>query len=60
MLTKDQIRKSLDQLPNSFTIDELIERLMFIEKVEAGLDQAKKGKTIPQNKVKELIEKWSK
>ena len=60
MLTKDQIRKSLDQLPNSFTIDELIERLMFIEKVEAGLDQAKNGKTIPQNKVKELIEKWSK
>jgi len=60
MLTKDQIRKSLDQLPNSFTIDELIERLMFIEKVEVGLDQAKKGKTIPQNKVKELIEKWSK
>ena len=60
MLTKDQIRKSLEQLPNSFTIDELIERLMFIEKVEAGLDQAKNGKTISQNKVKELIEKWSK
>ena len=60
MLTKDQIRKSLDQLPNSFTIDDLIERLMFIEKVEAGLDQAKNGKIIPQNKVKELINKWSK
>lgn len=60
MLTKDQIRKSLDQLPNSFTIDDLIERLMFIEKVEAGLEQSRKGKTIPQNKVKELINKWSK
>ena len=60
MLTKDQIRKSLDQLPNSFTIDELIERLMFIEKVEAGLDQSNKGKTIPQIGVRELIDKWSK
>ena len=60
MLTKETIQKSLAQLPDSFTIDELIERLIFIENVEEGLKQASNGKTVPHNKVKELIEKWSK
>jgi len=34
MLTKDKLRQSINKLPDSFTIDELIDQLIFIEKVE--------------------------
>ena len=60
MLTKEKIKKSLEQLPDTFTIDDLIERLIFIENVEDGLKQAKEGQTVPHSQVKEMIEKWSK
>jgi Zn-dependent alcohol dehydrogenase len=50
----------LNKLPETFTIDELIDRLIFIEKVEEGLDQSKEGKVISNEDVKDIIEKWSK
>lgn len=59
MLTKNTVRQSIDNLPDSFTIDELIEQLIFAEKVEEGIKQSDEGKTISNNDVKNMIEKWS-
>ena len=60
MLTKDKLRQSINKLPDSFTIDELIDRLIFIEKVEEGLEQSKERKVLSNENVKNIIEKWSK
>lgn len=59
MLTKNTVRHSIDNLPDSFTIDELIEQLIFIEKVEEGIKQSDEGKTVSNDDVKSMIEKWS-
>ena len=59
MLTKNTVRQSIDNLPDSFTIDELIEQLIFIEKIEEGIKQSDEGKTITNDDVKSMIEKWS-
>lgn len=59
MLTKNIVRQSIDKLPESFTIDELIELLIFVEKVEEGIKQSDEGKTISNDYVKSMIEKWS-
>ena len=60
MLTRDKVINSIKDLPDSFTIDELIDRLIFIEKVEQGLKQSGEGKVIPHDEVGKIIEKWSK
>ncbi len=60
MLTKDKLRQSINKLPDSFTIDELIDQLIFIEKVEEGLEQSKEKKVLSNENVKKIIEKWSK
>jgi len=60
MLTKDKLRQSINKLPDTLTIDELIDQLIFIEKVEEGLEQSKEGKVLYNEDVKEIIEKWSK
>jgi len=60
MLTKDKINKTINNLPDSFTIDELIDQLIFIEKVEEGILQSEKGKVISNEDVKLIIDKWSK
>ena len=60
MLTRDKVINSIKDLPDSFTIDELIDRLIFIEKVEQGLRQSEEGKVIPHDEVGKIIEKWSK
>jgi hypothetical protein len=59
MLTKAQLNKTISNLPDSFTIDELIEKLIFMEKVEAGLAQSVEENVISNEDVKNIIDKWS-
>lgn len=44
MLTKTKVIKSIKDLPDQFSIDDLIDRLVVIQKIELGLDQSAKGK----------------
>jgi Zn-dependent alcohol dehydrogenase len=60
MLTKDKVTKTVNSLPDSFTIDELIDQLIFIEKVEEGYQQSESGKVISNEDVKLMIDRWSK
>ncbi len=50
---------SIDNLPDSFTIDELIDQLIFIEKVEEGIQQSDDGIVVSNEDVKNMIDKWS-
>lgn len=60
MLTKEKLNKTIKTLPESFTIDELIDQLIFMEKIEEGLQESSQGKVISNEDVKSMIDKWSK
>jgi predicted transcriptional regulator len=60
MLTKEKVKKSIENLPDSFTIDELIDQLIFIQKIEEGIKQSDAGEVMSNEDVKEIIDKWSK
>ena len=60
MLTKEKLNKTIKNLPDSFTIDELIDQLIFIEKVEEGFRQSEEGNVVSNEDVKQMIDKWSK
>ncbi len=53
--TKDRILKAVEELPDDVTLDEAIEKLCFLAKVERGLKQANEGKTVPHDEVKERL-----
>ena len=58
MLTKTILKKEIEKLPDEFTIDELIEILMVIEKIRDGEIQSKKGEVISETELDKEIEKW--
>lgn len=53
--TKDKINNTIKTMPDSFTIDELIDQLIFVQKVEFGLQQSEDGKVISNEEVKLVI-----
>lgn len=57
-MKRDKAIDTVRELPKDFELEDLIERLVAIEKVEQGLAQLKKGKTINHEKVKEVTKKW--
>ena len=60
MLTKEKVNKTINNLPDKFTIDELIDRLIFMEKIEEGIQQSEEGKVVSNEDLKIIIDKWSK
>ncbi len=60
MLTKSKLKEEIEKLPDTFSIDELVERLIFIEKIESGVSQSQKGKVVSESELDNEIEKWFK
>lgn len=59
-MKKTTVINTLSELPKEFQLDELLERLMVIEKIDAGLKEAKEGKTVSHGDAKKMVAKWLK
>jgi len=58
MITKDKLKKHIENFPEEMSIDELIDRLVFVEKLENRISQSKNGETISDEELKIEMEKW--
>ncbi|MEI8139403.1 MAG: hypothetical protein WCI03_05990 [bacterium] len=50
MTTKDRVLHAVQELPDDSSIEDVMERLLFMAKVESGIQQADASKTISQVK----------
>jgi predicted transcriptional regulator len=60
MTTKEKLIKAVEELPDDVSIEDVMERLLFLAKVEKGIEQADKGQTVSHDDVKEKMSKWLK
>lgn len=60
MLTKTKLIEQIEKFPEEFSIDELVERLILIEKFELGLKQSEKGEIISDSDLDKEIKQWFK
>jgi len=59
-MKKESLVEVLNELPTEFNLDELIEKLLVIEKIEIALNDIKNGRVISHEMVKKEIKKWGK
>ncbi len=59
-MSKETLLTAADQLPDHFELDELIDRLLLIQKIEKGREQSRNNQTYSQEEVKQLVKTWSK
>lgn len=57
-MRKATVMDSISNLPEEFSIDEVIERLIIIEKIEKGRQQMKDGKINSEEQAKSKLSKW--
>ena len=60
MTIKEKIIKAVQALPDDASVEDAMERLLFLAKIEKGLQQADAGKTVSHDQVKEKMAKWLK
>ncbi len=57
-MTKEKVLEAIKDMPKDFQLDELIDKLIFIEKVEEGIKQVSDRQSVPHEEVKKIISEW--
>jgi predicted transcriptional regulator len=60
MTSKEKALQAIQDLPEEASIEDAMERLLFVAKVEKGLQQADNDETVPHAEVKARMAKWLK
>lgn len=60
MISKTQILNTLNNLPENVTIEQIIEHLIFLDKVHKGLDDSQNGRINTTEEAREKLKKWFK
>jgi len=60
MTTKEKVINAVRDLPDDASIEDVMERLLFLAKIEKGIQQADAGQTISNEQLKEKMAKWLK
>jgi len=60
MLTKEKVLKTITEMPDTFSVDDLLDRLVLLQKIENGIAQSDAGETVSVEEAKEALNKWLK
>lgn len=59
-MTKFLLNEAVKEMPNEFSIDDLIEKLILVQSFEEGRQQYQAGKVFTHQEVGQKLEKWLK
>jgi|JI61114DRNA_FD_contig_21_2444072_length_264_multi_2_in_0_out_0_1 hypothetical protein len=59
-MTKDKVLVALKELPERFDVEELIERLIFLQQIDEGLAQSANNQVVSLEEAKIALNKWLK
>lgn len=57
-MTKEKALEAIKGMPQDFELDQLIEKLIVIEKIDMAIKQVEEGDVIYHSEVKKKIEEW--
>ncbi|MEB2781160.1 hypothetical protein U3A58_12220 [Algoriphagus sp. C2-6-M1] len=60
MVSREKVLEAAKNMPIEFSIDDLMDKLLLLNKIEIGLDQSKSGETLTADEAKKMIQEWSK
>jgi hypothetical protein len=60
MLTKTKLLKLIKDLPNQFTIEEIMDRIILLQKIDIGIEQSAKKQVFSTLEAKKKLNKWLK
>lgn len=58
MLTKENIISTINGLEEPFILDDILERIILLEKIERGLEESRNNQVFSEEEVDKRIESW--
>jgi len=58
MLVKEQVSETIARMPDEFELDDIIDKLIFLDKIEQGLKDSEEGRVYSEEEAAKKLEKW--
>jgi hypothetical protein len=58
MLTREEALNIVGNLPDKFSFDDILDRLMLLNKINAGIKQSERNEILSTSEVEKHFEKW--
>ena len=58
MLTKIKLLESIKQLPDQFSVDQIIDRIILLDKIDLGLQQSENGQVTRDEDMAKKLPEW--
>jgi len=58
MTTKEKIINGIKNLPDTVSVDDILDQIMLMEKIEKGIDQSNKNQVVPDDELDKRLGKW--
>lgn len=58
MLNKKQLKETLEHLPEEFLLEDLMDELILLDKIERAESQSKRGAVKSEQDLEKEMEKW--
>lgn len=59
-LTKSKVQEQIESLPDEFSLDLLVEKLILLQKIENGIKQSDNDEVVSEEELDKEIEEWFK
>jgi hypothetical protein len=60
MLTRTNVIKTITKFPEHFTVEELVDKMILLDKIEKGIQQADNNNVVTEDELDKKIEEWLK
>jgi hypothetical protein len=58
MLSKDKVKELVDHMPDTFSVDDLVEEIILLQKIEIARKQIKDGEFLTEDELDKEIDQW--
>lgn len=59
-MTKEKLLQAINDLPDKFSLDDVLNRIILLQKIDVGLEQSQAGETHSTDQAKDKLKKWLK
>ena len=60
MLTKNKVKELIDHMPETFSVDDLVDKVILLQKIEGGEKEIENGEGIDWEDMKKEMDLWLK
>jgi hypothetical protein len=58
MLTKDKVRELVNHMPETFSVDDIVEQIIILQTIEGARKQVENGEFYTKDELDAEIERW--